>query len=211
MPTMGLFVTLDGLGVPAVTASEMWRVDDIAVGEFELTILQMMENAGRTLAQNAMDMAVSPADAIVVLAGGGGNGGGGLCAARHLLNRGFSVIVGLGTEVEALRGPALARWRTLLASDVIPADVNTIHSAIHAGALVVDALVGYGLHGPMRGRIADLVSICNVESARVLSLDVPSGWDATSGDRGSVAVAPEHVLPLRFPRPGWRECGPESA
>ncbi|MGD2144799.1 MAG: hypothetical protein PVF54_10010, partial [Anaerolineae bacterium] len=50
------FRTDSGLPVPAVTAEQMWEVDRIAVEEFGLSILQMMENAGRSLAQNVMGM-----------------------------------------------------------------------------------------------------------------------------------------------------------
>jgi NAD(P)H-hydrate epimerase len=78
------FVTEEGLIVPAVTAEQMLEVDRIAMEEFGLGILQMMENAGRNLAQNAADMlgAAEPPDqggGITILAGPGGNGGGGLC------------------------------------------------------------------------------------------------------------------------------------
>jgi NAD(P)H-hydrate epimerase len=50
------FRTEDGLVVPAVMAEQMREVDRIAVEEFGLGILQMMENAGRNLAENVMDM-----------------------------------------------------------------------------------------------------------------------------------------------------------
>lgn len=202
MPTSGLFFMHDELSVPAVTAEEMRQIDEIAVGQFGLGILQMMENAGRALAKQAMDMFASATDAVVVLAGAGGNGGGGLCSARHLHNRGFPVIIGLGVAVEALRGPALAQWQTLRAAGIRPAELYAVQGAIREGALVVDALVGYGLRGALRGRIADLVSLCHDESARVLSLDVPSGWDATSGTRGPVAIDPERILTLALPKTG---------
>jgi|AntAceMinimDraft_16_1070373.scaffolds.fasta_scaffold15569_4 NAD(P)H-hydrate epimerase len=202
MPTIGLFITSDGLPVPAVNAKEMRLIDEIATGEFGLGILQMMENAGRALTEQAMNMLTSPSDTVVVFAGSGGNGGGGLCAARHLLNRGFSVVVALGGPVEALRGAAFAQWRMLEASGVRLAGPDTIQRAIRGGALVIDALVGYGLRGPLRGRIADLVSLCEDRADRVLSFDVPSGWDATSGNQGSLAVNPQRILTLALPKTG---------
>jgi len=202
MPTIGLFITSDGLPVPAVTANEMRQIDEIATGEFGLGILQMMENAGRALAEQAMNMLTSPSDTVVVLAGSGGNGGGGLCAARHLLNIGLSVVVALGGSVEALRGAALAQWRTLEASGVRLAGPDVLQRTISGGGLVIDALVGYGLRGPLRGRIAKLVSLCEDRADRVLSLDVPSGWGATSGVKGSLAVNPQRILTLALPKTG---------
>lgn len=78
------FRTDTGARVPAVTADEMAEIDHIAVEEFGLALQQMMENAGRTLAQHARQVGSEP---VAVLAGNGGNGGGGLVCARHLLNR----------------------------------------------------------------------------------------------------------------------------
>jgi len=202
MPTIGLFITSDGLPVPAVTANEMRQIDEIATREFGLGILQMMENAGRALAEQAMNMLTSPSDTVVVLAGSGGNGGGGLCAARHLLNIGLSVVVALGGSVEALRGAALAQWRTLEPSGVRLAGPDVLQRTISGGGLVIDALVGYGLRGPLRERIADLVSLCEDRADRVLALDVPSGWDATSGNQGPLAVHPQRILTLALPKTG---------
>ena len=90
------FRTQDGIVVPAVTAEQMREVDRIAVEEFGLGILQMMENAGRNLALNVMGMldfvvTTSVVGEVTVLAGAGGNGGGGLCCAG---SRGpFTIVV----------------------------------------------------------------------------------------------------------------------
>jgi len=81
------FTTPAGRAVPAVTAAEMAEVDRVAVDEVGLRLLQMMENAGRTLAAQVRALADGP---VTVLAGSGGNGGGGLAAARELANRGLS-------------------------------------------------------------------------------------------------------------------------
>lgn len=77
------FHTETGIAVPAVTADQMREVDRLAVEEFSLAILQMMENAGRILAAHAMAMLGGSGGEVAVLAGSGGNGGGGLCCARH--------------------------------------------------------------------------------------------------------------------------------
>jgi len=79
--------------IPAVTAAQMREVDRAMVEEFHIELVQMMENAGRSLADLAQQL-FGPVG-VTVLAGGGGNGGGGLVAARHLANRGISVTVTL--------------------------------------------------------------------------------------------------------------------
>jgi NAD(P)H-hydrate epimerase len=86
-----MFRTEAEIPVLAVTAEQMREVDRIAVEEFGLTILQMMENAGRNLTENVLDMLDGARGEVVILVGSGGNCGGGLCCARHLHNRGFQV------------------------------------------------------------------------------------------------------------------------
>lgn len=192
------FETPDGRSVPAVTAEEMREVDRVAeaVG---VGVLQMMEHAGRNLARAASEAAREyDAGRVTVLAGNGGNGGGGLCAARHLLNRDRDVAVLLDRPAGDLTGAAATQWAVLAAMGVEPAD----ESALDAPGLVVDALVGYGLDGPLRGRAAELVARLGDAGAPVLSLDVPSGADATTGDRPGPAVEPERTLTLALPKAG---------
>lgn len=87
------FTLADGTAIPAVSAEQMLEVDRLANGKYRLGILQMMENAGRSLSGQVMAELGASGGHVVVLAGGGGNGGGGLCCARHLCNHGVEVAV----------------------------------------------------------------------------------------------------------------------
>jgi NAD(P)H-hydrate epimerase len=168
----------------------------------------MMENAGRSLALNVIEMLGRASGAVAVLAGPGGNGGGGLCCARHLHNRGFEVDVVLSKTPEELRGAARAQWGILRAAGVEPAVAGQAAPAAQAAEVVsradltVDALIGYSLRGAPRGRIAALIVVCNDHSRRTLSLDVPSGLDATSGEAPGAIVRPERTLTLALPKTG---------
>lgn len=196
------FRTEDGIPVPAVTADQMREVDRLAVEEFGLGILQMMENAGRNLAENVMDMLDSSRGEITVLAGSGGNGGGGLCCARHLHNRGFKVWIALDREAEALTGAARNQFEILAAAGLGPIDSSQADELIRRSEIVVDALIGYGLRGAPGGKTAELIELCLRRGARVLSLDVPSGLNATTGERPGPAVHPDRTLTLALPKTG---------
>jgi NAD(P)H-hydrate epimerase len=182
----------DGRRVPALSASEMREVDRVTIESFGIQLVQMMENAGRSLAELAVEL-FSPGR-VTVLAGPGGNGGGGLVAARHLHNRGVRVAV-------ATSGP--------------PTNPVTAHQARVAEALgvpfvdglagadlVLDALVGYGLRGPLGGRAAELVERANRGGAPVIALDVPSGLDATSGRGAEPCVRAAVTMTLALPKRG---------
>mgnify|MGYP006284566569 CR=1 FL=1 len=190
------FETETGTPIPAVTADEMREVDRVAVDEVGLELLQMMENAGRNLTEF-----VSTVDGtdVTVLAGNGGNGGGGLVAARHLANRDASVSVVFDRPPANLDGAAAHQHQILDAMDV-STGVGT--EALETGDVVVDALVGYGIRGELRGTARELVGACNETDSPVVSLDVPSGLDATTGERSGPAVAPDWIVTLALPKTG---------
>jgi NAD(P)H-hydrate epimerase len=196
------FVTEDGMIVPAVTADQMREVDRIAVENFCLGILQMMENAGRNLAENVLDMLGAAKGQVTILAGSGGNGGGGICCGRHLHNRGFRVWIVLDTEPKDL-GPAASNQLYIMqAAGLQPVAPSEAENAIRRADMVVDALIGYGLRGAPLGRTAELIEWCNKLAKRVLALDVPSGMDATTGETPGAVVRAERTLTLALPKTG---------
>ena len=200
------FRTDRGAVVPAVTTSEMREVDRIAVEETGPSLFQMMENAGRSLAAVALSVlgGSSPAAEVVVLAGTGGNGGGGLAGGRHLANRGVKVLA-IVTDVSRL-APVPGAQRDLLrhaGGEVI--DATGAHDAgrhLAAADLVVDALIGYSLRSAPHGVAAELIEAANHTAAPVLSLDVPSGLDATSGEAPGAVVRAHTTLTLALPKTG---------
>ncbi len=105
--------------LPSLSTDQMREVDRLMIEEYHIELLQMMENAGRSLALLAKwmldgDVADRP---VVVLAGQGNNGGGGLVAARHLLNWGAWVQLLLTHRPEEYRGVAAHQLSILQAMD----------------------------------------------------------------------------------------------
>ena len=193
------FHTPDGVTVPAVTATEMRSVDDVAVETVGLTLPRMMEHAGRALAREVLgERPPDTSNPVVVLAGGGGNGGGGLVCARHLANRAVPTRVVLDREPTAISGVPGEQLAILEHTD---ASV-TGEQAPPRPALVVDALLGYGLRGSPRGRAATLIEWTASVTAPVVSLDVPSGVDATTGETPGPSVEPDVTLTLALPKTG---------
>ena len=193
------FQTTDGVGMTAVTAQEMREVDRVAVEEVGLGLLQMMENAGRNLAARVGRFEPSR---VTVFAGNGGNGGGGMACARHLANRGVAVEVVLDRPPEAFYGAAASQHRVLEAMGV-PVSVGPIDHA--PDGLVVDALVGYGLEGAIRGTARELVETVRAVPGRVVSLDVPAGMEATTGATFGPSVPADLVVTLALPKTGLRK------
>jgi len=203
-PTM--FDTRAGMAVPGVTAAQMREVDRIAVEETGPGLLQMLEHAGRSLAEVALRMLRGPLEgsSVVVLAGAGGNGAGGICAARHLSVRNVDTTIvysapdrlGDGARVQRSlfsHGPGTER---------ILADVANMKPD-----LIIDALIGYGLSTAPRDGAAALIAWANQQSCPILSLDLPSGMDATSGARPGLSIRPAATVTLALPKTGLARGG----
>ncbi|PKQ17054.1 MAG: NAD(P)H-hydrate epimerase [Actinobacteria bacterium HGW-Actinobacteria-7] len=168
-----------------LTVEQMVEADRLAIEVFGITLLQMMEHAGSALAE--LVMRAAPEGRVTVLAGGGNNGGGGLCAVRHLVARGRDVEVVLASD--RLGEAARHHLATLAAMGIMPSDRPS-------GDVAVDALVGYGLSGPLRERAAELAQWANDHTP--ISLDFPSGYDFEG------AVEPAATLTLALPKTGLR-------
>jgi len=206
--------------IPTVTAAEMAEVDGLAVDEFGIDILQMMEQAGAHLAE--LVRAELGGDLrerrVLVAVGPGNNGGGGLAAARHLANRGASVRVILARPVNRLSDAGRHQLATLLQMSVEccvaiydVADDELDREFASADA-VVDAILGYRGSGPPHDGVLWLVERVAHASAPVISLDLPSGVDADSGEAAGAAVTATATLTLALPKPGlFRAQGLERA
>jgi NAD(P)H-hydrate epimerase len=200
-----LFQTEQGQAIPAVSADEMREVDRIAVEEFNLGILQMMENAGRNLAQLAMLQLKGDNRTISILAGSGGNGGGGLCCARHLFNRDYEVQIFLSKPRSSLRGAVKVQLEILESAGVKIASNAGLDGKLEKSALILDALIGYSLNSAPTGAAAELIHLANHSSIPIISLDLPSGMDATSGESPGISVNSESTLTLALPKTGLRK------
>lgn len=195
--------------LPFVTKEQMMEVDRILMEDYRFDLLQLMENAGRNLANLARQRFLGGdprARHVVVLAGTGGNGGGALAAARMLQNYGASVSVYVTKSIKAF-SPAAAHQLNLLGRMRVPLTVSGIALPPADADLIIDGLIGYSLDGPPNGEAAKLIDWANNHDAPVLSLDVPSGLNATSGMIRERAVKATATMTLALPKTGLRAHG----
>lgn len=172
------------------------------VEDYGIALIQMMENAGRALADLARRRFLNGdprGKRVTVLAGAGGNGGGGLVAARRLAGWGAQVAVHTtkpDTAYDGVPAHQLAILRRMDTSIQAPSHAD----AVPAADLCIDALIGYSLDGAPRGPAAALIRAANASEALVLSLDVPSGLDTTTGTVHDPAVRAAATMTLALPK-----------
>nr|WP_290665632.1 NAD(P)H-hydrate epimerase [Ardenticatena sp.] len=200
--------------IPTLSVAQMREVDRIMVEELGIPLIQMMEHAGRALADVARRRTGGTVQGkhIIVLAGAGHNGGGGLVAARHLHNWGADIHVLLATPFTRLKAEVQRQYRILQALgiplwhfDSTPPTPDQKTPQWGRAALILDALLGYNLHGNPRGFYADLIRLANASRTPILSLDLPSGLDADDGTIYSPCIEADATLTLALPKRGLRE------
>jgi ADP-dependent NAD(P)H-hydrate dehydratase / NAD(P)H-hydrate epimerase len=188
-----------------LTTAEMERADRFAIAAGTPGFALML-SAGQAVAEAAMDLVEE--GPILVIAGGGNNGGDGFVAAAELAARGREVSVILLCERDSLQGDAASAargWKF----PVLPFNPQ----AIGRPALIIDALFGAGLDRPVKGDPLGMIEAINANGAPVLSVDLPSGVNGTTGAVMGVAVrATETVTffrrkPAHLLLPGRIHCG----
>ena len=199
-------------GIPYVTSAQMREVDRAMIDDFGITLLQMMENAGRNLADVVIHTVLDGEGhrkKVVVAAGPGGNGGGGLVAARHLHNRGCQVSVVLTAHEKRFSDAVHHQLNILRNSGVVverveQSETGELSKTVDEADVIIDALFGYSLIGSPREPAASLICVMNESTTPVVSNDIPTGIDATTGTIYEPAVHATATLTIALPKTGLR-------
>lgn len=164
-------------------------IDRVAVEKYGITGLQLMENAGRGVAEVALRELDGAARGLkaAIFAGKGNNGGDGFVAARHLHNAGIAVIVYTLCKLDELKGDAAANaasWRKMNGriEELLSIEaVKAAEESIEKTDVVIDAIFGTGLSDEVAGVHGDAIRLINSFSKKIISIDIPSGIHATTG------------------------------
>lgn len=190
----------------------MIEVDRAMMEDYNILLIQMMENAGRNLAHLARERFFDGdprGKKVTVLAGTGGNGGGSLVCARRLHNYGALVQVFV-TKAEDHFDPIPAHQLDILRRMKLP--IFSAKDIAHADTphLIVDGLIGYSLQGAPHGVAGDLIRWANTQDVPILALDAPSGVDTTTGTVFNPAIRATATMTLALPKAGLQTTGVEA-
>jgi ADP-dependent NAD(P)H-hydrate dehydratase / NAD(P)H-hydrate epimerase len=199
-----------------LTAAEMREVDRLTAKDAGVASLTLMENAGRSVAEFIESQFPDwKRRCVIVLCGKGNNGGDGFVCARYLKKKGARVSVYLlGKARDVIGDAALNRKRWKSAGKVI-AEVPSEKSGFlvfRSGDLIVDALLGTGIRGPLEGQLAEVVRAVNERppGCAVVAVDIPSGLNADTGDAPGPVVVADYTVTFTAPKPGLLlGAGPE--
>ncbi|MCX7667399.1 MAG: NAD(P)H-hydrate epimerase, partial [Atribacterota bacterium] len=168
-----------------LTAETMQRLERECCGKLSIETRLLMENAGGRVAEEAAQLIVSlNLKRVFVVCGVGNNGGDCLVVARHLRSRfpNLEITVYLVGEKEKMAQDTASNYTLLTSLNVEIREIGSVAMVeFKEHSLIIDALFGTGLKKAPQGIFAEIIRKINQSSCVVLSVDVPSGVDATSG------------------------------
>jgi NAD(P)H-hydrate epimerase len=176
----------------ALSRAKVREVDAVAMDEYSLPGVVLMENAGRNASEAIVRLfdSISGQDVVVVV-GSGNNGGDGLVIARYLELAGAKVRVVLAAPPQRFRGDSLTNLEIINRSGIdlvclAGAVAERWQNALLSATCVIDAILGTGTTGAARGdskvAIKSLLGRMKIDPRpRVISIDVPSGFDCDRG------------------------------
>ncbi|HEV8282225.1 MAG TPA: NAD(P)H-hydrate epimerase, partial [Candidatus Limnocylindrales bacterium] len=179
---------------------------------------RLMEHAGTAVAAAVRALAVDTGrwgnGPIVVLCGPGNNGGDGYVAARRLALNGARVVVAVVANEARPAGATSARNWDRIARDTgiakvhapVARDVAVFGQGIEKAAVIVDALLGTGVRGPLREPIRSAVEIVNkarTSGVPVVAVDTPTAVDLSSGEPSDPAVRADLTVTFHRPKTGF--------
>ncbi len=188
-----------------ITSNEM-RALEINSEYYGVSRLQLMETAGRNVAQEIASRFKPKKTKVAIFCGLGGNGGDGFVAARHLTCQGFKVEVVLAGKASNIADEsAQINWTALqpLKNTLKIHQVydSTLIPDVKA-EVAVDALLGVGLKGKLRPPILQLVEKINAMNAFRVSVDIPTGINSESGEVLGKAVKADLTVTFYKAKPG---------
>jgi ADP-dependent NAD(P)H-hydrate dehydratase / NAD(P)H-hydrate epimerase len=182
--------------------SEMAALDKAAI-EGGIPSLDLMESAGRSIANNAMDM-LNTCDGkeIAIVVGKGNNGGDGLVAARYLSTWGALVSVHLLTDAGELTPDSRSNYERYRSEGGAVLSGEVSRASLSGVDLVIDGIFGTGFKGSAQGVFVVAIEAMNASGAPVLAIDIPSGIDGETGQVDGDAVVAARTVTFAWPKTG---------
>jgi len=188
-----------------VTSSQMRNIDKKTIEGLGIPGLELMEKAGRGTALMAKETLGDPANKVVIIfCGRGNNGGDGFVVGRYLSQWGAQVEFFLTVKRNEVKGDAKTNLEKAVGLDLPIVEISKkeeIPSRIKAD-LIVDALFGTGFTGEIKGYIKDIIEIINSSGIPVLSVDIPSGLHADTGEFTGPCVKANRTVTMALPKIG---------
>ena len=194
-----------------LTAQQVREWDQYTMEHEPVSSVDLMERAAKKCTEWIL-LQFSPGTHFNIFCGKGNNGGDGMAIARMLLQNGFPVSVYVfenGKRASTDFQLNLAKLQAVT-TDIFLLESGEHFPALSSSDIIIDALLGTGLHHPLEGLASEIVKHINKTNALVISIDMPSGMFADRTSLGYVKVKADHTLTFQTYKTGLllQENGP---
>lgn len=198
-----------------VTVKQIQDLDRNAIERIGIPSLVLMENAGRSVAEEVLKT-LKDKKKICVICGLGNNAGDGFVVARYLINAGKKVDIVLIGKGKNLKEDAFMNYSILKKLKYPIQEISginkTVVQKIKAADAVVDAIFGVGLNRRVGAPFKSFIEAINAYAQKIISVDIPSGLDGTTGGTYGVCVRADKTITFTFMKKGFLlEQGPRMA
>jgi len=192
--------------VKLVTAEQMRQVDRETIENYGIPGPELMENAGRGIADDIISHVIGRIEGakVVTFCGKGNNGGDGYVVSRYLFQAGAEITIYFIGPIEKLSPDARLNYdraRELGLNMIEISSVADLPETLEAD-YIVDAIFGTGFAGAPRGITAEIIEYINKQAKVVIAVDTPSGLNADTGQHEGVVVRADYTYPLALPKFG---------
>ncbi len=188
--------------------AEAQMVDHYAIDTLGLPGIELMQRAGSFISMKSKKILKHvPGSHVAIFCGTGNNGGDGFVAARQLSEWGVTVNIWLAGSPEKITGDAFHFYKQCVEKPIRiinvieQADLPTVKQ-IAESDLIIDALLGTGFKGEVRGIIRQLIELINASKCPVISVDIPSGVSGDTAQIGEVAIQATRTVTMGFLKRG---------
>ncbi|OCA82875.1 bifunctional ADP-dependent NAD(P)H-hydrate dehydratase/NAD(P)H-hydrate epimerase [Pseudobacillus wudalianchiensis] len=189
---------------------DMQQMDQYTMETIGLPGVVLMENAGAKVVEEILNVSACKQPKVIVLAGGGNNGGDGFVIARRLCDAGITALLCLVVDPERLKEDAKVHFqvytnRKLPVFYLHEQSLSELQSHLNEADIIVDALLGTGVNGPLREPFRQVISLVNEQAGKkeVVSVDIPSGLNSDTGKVEGAAVQASKTISFVFPKKGF--------
>jgi NAD(P)H-hydrate epimerase len=204
--------------VKLVSSGQMQEIDRRAIEGMGIPSLDLMENAGRGIAEAIRDLYGGDVSKrrILIFCGKGNNGGDGFVVGRYLNAWGARIELFILAAPEDYKGDAKANYGQAVDLGISIERIESVERMpdTEDADLLVDALFGTGLTGAIRpGIFADVIEWMNSTGLPVAAVDTPSGLNNDTGEVAGPCIRADHTFTLALPKtgqyfyPGRSQCG----
>ena len=192
----------------AITVQEIQKLDRLAIEQYKIPSLTLMENAGQAVAAEVLKALPNlQSSKVVIVCGLGNNAGDGYVVGWYLKRNNAEIKIYQIGKIQDLKNDAAVNCRRFkeLKGEVVEISSSTkvFQDDISRSDIVVDAIFGVGLNRNIQEPFYSVIETMNSKAREIIAVDIPSGLDGTTGEIYGICIRATTTVTFSFSKVGF--------